>query len=92
MATSGDKQNTNTIPNTQKPAPPSAPGASAGVKRRGFASLSPERRREIASQGGRAAHAQGTAHEWTAEEARRAGRIGGSRRGHGTRRRRPDQH
>jgi general stress protein YciG len=36
-----------------------------------------ERQREIASKGGRAAHAKGTAHEWTAEEARQAGRKGG---------------
>jgi general stress protein YciG len=36
-----------------------------------------ERQREIASKGGRAAHAKGTAHEWTADEARSAGRKGG---------------
>ena len=35
------------------------------------------RQREIASKGGRAAHAKGTAHEWTTDEARRAGRKGG---------------
>ena len=46
-------------------------------ERRGFASMSRERRREIASKGGRAAHAKGTAHEWTTEEAREAGRKGG---------------
>jgi general stress protein YciG len=53
--------------------------------RRGFASMSPEKQREIASKGGRAAHAKGTAHEWSAEEARRAGRKGGqaSRGGRG---------
>ena len=39
-------------------------------ERRGFASMSPERQKEIASKGGRAAHAKGTAHEWTPEEAR----------------------
>jgi general stress protein YciG len=44
---------------------------------RGFASMDRERQREIASKGGRAAHAKGTAHEWTAEEARAAGRKGG---------------
>ena len=54
-------------------------------ERRGFASMSPEQQREIASKGGRAAHEKGTAHEWTAEEARRAGRKGGqvSRGGRG---------
>jgi uncharacterized protein len=47
--------------------------------------MSPERQREIASKGGRAAHEKGTAHEWTPEEARRAGRKGGqvSRGGRG---------
>jgi general stress protein YciG len=39
--------------------------------------MDPARQRDIASKGGKAAHAKGTAHEWTAEEARRAGRKGG---------------
>ena len=54
-------------------------------ERRGFASMSPEKQREIASKGGRAAHEKGTAHEWTADEARQAGRKGGqvSRGGRG---------
>ncbi len=47
-------------------------------KRCGFATMSPEQKREIASKGGKAAHAQGTAHKWTSEEARAAGRKGGS--------------
>ena len=53
--------------------------------RRGFASMSAEKQREIASKGGRAAHEKGTAHEWTADEARTAGRKGGqvSRGGRG---------
>lgn len=45
--------------------------------KRGFATLSPERRVEIASQGGKAAHLQGRAHRFTSEEAREAGRKGG---------------
>ncbi len=45
--------------------------------KRGFAAMSPERQREIASQGGRAAHQQGVAHEWTAKEAKAAGKKGG---------------
>lgn len=52
-------------------------GRTNGKSNRGFASMSPERQREIASKGGRAAHEKGTAHEWTAEEARQAGRKGG---------------
>ena len=47
--------------------------------------MSPDKQREIASKGGRAAHQKGTAHEWTSEEARAAGRKGGqiSRGGRG---------
>ena len=54
-------------------------------ERRGFASMTPEKQREIASKGGRAAHQKGTAHEWSADEARVAGRKGGqiSRGGRG---------
>lgn len=48
-----------------------------GKSRRGFASMDRERQREIASKGGRAAHAKGTAHEWSSNEARNAGRKGG---------------
>src|SRR5689334_22655300 len=44
---------------------------------RGFAAMSPERQKQIASEGGRAAHKQGVAHEWNSDEARRAGRKGG---------------
>jgi general stress protein YciG len=45
--------------------------------KRGFASMDPKRQREIASKGGKAAHAKGTGHEWTSEEARKAGKLGG---------------
>ena len=45
--------------------------------KRGFASMDPQRQREIASKGGRAAHAKGTAHEWSKEEAKQAGHKGG---------------
>ncbi|MDN4052935.1 KGG domain-containing protein [Massilia sp. YIM B02763] len=48
---------------------------SGGTKNRGFASMDPERQRQIASQGGKAAHEKGTAHEFTSEEARRAGSM-----------------
>ena len=73
---------------------------------RGFASMDPQRQREIASVGGKAAHVKGTAHEFNSDEARAAGRKGGERvsrdRGHmaeigrkggrssGSNRRRPD--
>ena len=53
--------------------------------RRGFASMTEEKQRAIASKGGKAAHEKGTAHEWNTDEARAAGRIGGriSRGGRG---------
>lgn len=50
---------------------------------RGFATLKkrdPARQREIAAMGGRASHAQGTAHQWDAEEARAAAKKGAQRR------------
>lgn len=46
-------------------------------KRRGFAALSPERMREIASLGGKASQAKGTGHKFDPDEARAAGRKGG---------------
>jgi general stress protein YciG len=52
-------------------------GDMTGKSRRGFASMDPTRQREIASKGGRAAHEKGTAHEWSSDEARQAGRKGG---------------
>lgn len=50
---------------------------------RGFASMDEEKQREIASKGGKAAHEKGTAHEFTSEEAREAGRKGGQARAGG---------
>ena len=50
---------------------------STSTSKRGFASMDPQRKREIASKGGRAAHEKGTAHEFSPEEARNAGRKGG---------------
>lgn len=47
------------------------------TSKRGFASMDSSKQREIASKGGRAAHAKGTAHEFTSDEARVAGRKGG---------------
>ncbi len=44
---------------------------------RGFASMDEDKQREIASQGGKAAHEKGTAHEFTSEEAKKAGAKGG---------------
>ncbi len=55
-------------------------GAAAAPRkkqRRGFAAMDPAKQREIASKGGKASHAHGTGHEWTASSAREAGRKGG---------------
>lgn len=54
-------------------------GDSSGRKtsNRGFAAMDPEKQKRIASEGGRAAHKQGVAHEWSRDEAREAGRKGG---------------
>ena len=48
---------------------------------RGFAAMDAEKQREIARKGGRAAHEQGVAHEWSSEEARQAGKKGGQSKG-----------
>lgn len=48
---------------------------SGDTSNRGFASMDPQRQREIASEGGKAAHASGNAHEFTSEEARKAGSM-----------------
>jgi hypothetical protein len=61
---------------------------SGDTSNRGFASMDPQKQREIASDGGKAAHASGNAHEFNSEEARRAGSMshkndGGSRQSQG---------
>jgi general stress protein YciG len=52
-------------------------GNQGGTSNRGFASMDEAQQREIASKGGKAAHQKGTAHEFTSDEAREAGRKGG---------------
>ncbi len=46
--------------------------------KRGFASMDPNKQKQIASRGGIAAHKKGTAHEWSSQEARKAGHKGGA--------------
>jgi len=64
-------------------------------KPRGFAAMDPEKVRAIASKGGKAAHEAGTAHQFSTEEAREAGKRGGNaphvKRGRGPRRPAEDQ-
>lgn len=63
-------------PVTESPAKP-AEAAPASRRPRGFAAMNRDKVREIARLGGKAAHEAGTAHEFTSEEARAAGRNGG---------------
>ena len=71
-----------TIASAPKTSP--RPANRVGTKsRRGFAAMNPETQRRIASEGGKASHASGRGHRFSADEARDAGRKGGlvSRRG-----------
>ncbi len=71
-----NNDNTPDVMFAMTPVPPETKSKS-GVSRRGFGSMNKEKQREIASKGGKAAHAKGTAHEFTPDEARQAGRKGG---------------
>lgn len=68
-----------TTPTTQSSptAPTPTPEEQPRPRRRGFAAMDRDRVKEIASKGGRAAHAAGTAHQFSADEARVAGKKGG---------------
>ena len=83
MAASSTSASASTAAST--PAKPATrPANRVGTKsRRGFAAMSPETQRRIASEGGKASHASGRGHRFSADEARDAGRKGGlvSRRG-----------
>jgi len=65
------------ITNTSEVITPRPANRTGAKSRRGFAAMSPEIQRRIASQGGKASHASGRGHRFTAEEARDAGRKGG---------------
>jgi hypothetical protein len=68
-------QDTSFSPTTTPPTASSESVESSSAKRlRGFAAMSPEKKKEIASMGGRAAHACGRAHQFSSEEARAAGK------------------
>ena len=78
-----DPNDSRSAPGERSMTEPASTGASGGRpsggrSNRGFASMDRERQREIASKGGRAAHRKGTAHQWSADEAREAGRKGGT--------------
>jgi general stress protein YciG len=76
------EQNSNTMTTPETQAASEAQGTSAPTeerrpRRRGFAAMDRDRVKEIASKGGKAAHAAGTAHQFSSDEARNAGRKGG---------------
>lgn len=78
------------LPIEDAPSPSTKPAPEEKPKRpRGFAAMDRAKVSAIASKGGRAAHAAGTAHQFTSEEARAAGKKGGIaphvRRGRGPR-------
>jgi hypothetical protein len=72
----GSNQSVNQ-PGNQGGSPAGKPAGSSqsDTGARGFASMNPDKQREIAAEGGRAAHAAGTAHEFTSQEARAAGKM-----------------
>jgi general stress protein YciG len=80
---SSDQSTTNTTPEPQQQTastdgqPAAAPVEERRPRRRGFAAMDRDRVKEIASKGGKAAHAAGTAHQFSSDEARNAGRKGG---------------
>ncbi|AWM32794.1 KGG domain-containing protein [Hymenobacter nivis] len=65
------------VTNTSEATTPRPANRTGAKSRRGFAAMSPETQRRIASEGGKASHASGRGHRFTAEEARDAGRKGG---------------
>jgi general stress protein YciG len=79
MSTIGVNANPSTSSSSHNPdKQPKRPARRVGEKsRRGFAAMSPEQQRRIASEGGRASHESGKGHRFSTEEARAAGRKGG---------------
>src|SRR5918999_2897976 len=78
MDAAADRERPREVANESRgPAGSGSARSRGGRSNRGFASMDPSKQREIASKGGRAAHAKGTAHEFNSDEARDAGRKGG---------------
>lgn len=73
----GTAQSSEEANENENAATPSKPTEERKPRRRGFAAMDRDRVREIASKGGKAAHSAGTAHQFSSEEARVAGRKGG---------------
>ena len=82
MDTSNLPTETDSLQTEEKPADEEPNNAETPATRKiGFAAFSPERRKEIASEGGRQAHAAGLANKFTTETAREAGKLGGAKTG-----------
>jgi general stress protein YciG len=72
-----DNDNQNGTPENSPPAESATPVVEKPRKSRGFAAMDPKLVSELAKRGGKAAHRAGTAHQFTSDEARVAGRKGG---------------
>jgi general stress protein YciG len=72
-----DDQNQGNQGNTSAPAVSNTPREERPRRPRGFAAMDPKLVSELAKRGGKAAHRAGTAHQFTSDEARVAGRKGG---------------
>jgi uncharacterized protein len=75
MTNESDNETDETSSNSSPSSPP--PSSETSRKPRGFATMAPQRVSELAKRGGVAAHRAGTAHKFTGDEARAAGRKGG---------------
>jgi general stress protein YciG len=72
-----DNETENSAPETATATTESSQGETKTRRPRGFAAMDPKLVSELAKRGGKAAHRAGTAHQFTSEEARVAGRKGG---------------
>ena len=70
-------ENENSPAQTSSAAQSTTPSTEKARKPRGFAAMDPQLVSELAKRGGKAAHRAGTAHQFTSDEARVAGRKGG---------------
>ena len=69
---------TSNLPTEEKPAN-TEENPTPATRKRGFAAMSPERRKQVTSKGGKEAHAAGLANKFTKETAREAGKLGGAK-------------
>ncbi|MBP6609248.1 MAG: hypothetical protein KA258_06710 [Deltaproteobacteria bacterium] len=75
-----EPMDTSNLPTEEKPAN-TEENPTPPTRKRGFAAMSPERRKQVTSKGGKEAHAAGLANKFTKETAREAGKLGGAKTG-----------